>query len=106
MMQSQLTVEIKDIDPNLRTKAMIKAMDVGVVTHKIDMVVIASFAEANIHLENALLMANSTTNVMVKTILVEYVDLGPDHRVVALTKIRRNIRLVLKTGLRMETSMK
>ena len=36
MVQSVLMVEIKDIDPNPRTKAMAKAMDMDVVTHKVD----------------------------------------------------------------------
>ena len=68
--------------------------------------VIASFVEVNIHLENALLMASSATNIRVKTILAECADLRPDHRVVAMTKVRINIRLDLKTGLRIETSVK
>ena len=59
---------IKDIDPNPRTKAIVKAVAMGVVTDKVEMVVIASFSEANICLENALLIASSATNVMVKTI--------------------------------------
>ena len=101
-MQSQPTAEIKDTVPN----PMTKAMDMGVVTHKVEMVVIASFAEENIHLENALLMASSATNVMVKTILAKCADPGPDHRVMAMTKIRINISLDLKTGVRIETSMK
>ena len=67
--------------------------------------VIASFVEGNIHLENALLIASRATNVMVKTILAECADLKPDHRVVA-TKVRINISLDLKTGLRIETSIK
>ena len=45
---------------------MVKAVDVGMVTHRVGMVVIASFAEANIHLDNALFMASGATNVMVK----------------------------------------
>ena len=63
MMQSEIMAEVKDIEPNPRTKAMVNAMDVGMVTHKVEIVVIASFVEANIHIENALLMANSATNV-------------------------------------------
>ena len=101
-MQLELMVEITEIDPNPRTKAM----DVGVVTHKGEILVIASFAEANIHLENALLVASSATNVMVKTILAKCADLGPDYTGVAMTKVRINISLDLKTGLRIETSMK
>ena len=102
MMQSEIMAQIKGIDPNPRTKAV----DMDVVTHKVEMVVIASFVEANIHLENALLMARCATNVMVKTILAKYVDLGPDHRVVATPKVRININLDLKAGLRIEPSMK
>ena len=86
----------KIIDPNPRTKAMVRAVDVGMVTHQVEMVVIASFAEANIHLENALLMSSSATNVMVKTILAKCADLRPDHRVVAMTKVRINVSLDLK----------
>ena len=71
VMQSELMTEIKDRDPNPRTEAVLKAMDMGVVNHKVEMVVIASFVEANIHLENALLMASSATNIMVKIILAE-----------------------------------
>ena len=100
-MQSKLLMEI-DIDPNPRTKAV----DVGMVAHKVEMVVIASFVEANIHLENALLMASRATNGMVKTILAKCADLRPDHRVVAAIKVRINISLDLKTGLRIEPSMK
>ena len=54
-MHSDLMVEIKDTEPNPRTKTMLKAVDVGTVTHKVEIVAIASFLEANIHLENDLL---------------------------------------------------
>ena len=81
-------------------------MNMGMVTHKVEIVVIASFAEANIHLENDLFMASSGTNVMVKTILAKCADPKPDHRVVAATKVLINVSLDLKTSLRIETSMK
>ena len=105
-MQSEHMAEIKDLDPNPRTKAMVKAMDMGMVIHKVEMVVIASFVKANIHLESVPLMARSATNLMIKIILAECADLRQDHRVVAVTKVRINISLDLKTGLRIETSMK
>ena len=105
-MQPELKVEIKDIGLNPRTQAMVKAMNMGMVTHKVEMAVITCFVEANIHLENVLLMASSETNVMGKSILAECADLWPDHRVVATTKVRINISLDIKTGLRIETSMK
>ena len=97
---------MKDMEPNPRTKAMVKAMDMGVAAHKVEIAVIASFSETNIHLENALLMASSVKNVMVKTILAKCAVLEPDPRVVAMTKVRINISLDLKTGLRIETSIK
>ena len=50
-MQPEITAEIKDIDPNPRTKTMVKTIDKGMLIHKVEMVVIASFAEANVHQE-------------------------------------------------------
>ena len=106
MMPLEVMAEIKDIEPNPRTKAMVKAMDMGVIAHKVEIMVIAGFVEANIHLENALLMGSNATNVMVKTIFAKCTDLEPDHRVVVMTKVRINVSLDLKTGLRIETSIK
>ena len=63
----------------------------------------SGLVELNTLLESALLMVISTTNAMVKSILAEYVVLGPGHRVV--TKVI-SINLDLRVDLREKTSMK
>ena len=59
----------KSTDPRVKAKVKVDDMAMGVVTHKVEVVEIVSFVEANTHQESILHMDRHVLNAMEKKIL-------------------------------------
>ena len=56
----------KDTNPRVKAKAEVKDIVMGMVTHKVEVVEIVSFVEANTHQESVLHMDRHVLNAMKK----------------------------------------
>ena len=74
----------------------------SVVTHKVEVVEIVSFAEANTHQESVLHIDRHVLNAMEKNILQKCASLEANHRVRIVVKVKDNQGLKAK----IENSMK
>ena len=77
-------------------------MAMGMVTHKVEVVKILSFVEANTHQGSVLHMDRHVLNAMEKTILQKCTILEANHRVRIIVKVKDNQGLRAK----IENSMK
>ena len=87
---------IKGTDPRVKTKAEVEDVAMGVAAHKVEVVEIAIFVEANTHQESALHMERHVLNAMEKAILQKCANLEAHHRVRIMVKVKDNQGLKAK----------